>query len=139
VAEQLKALLYKKDWAILSIRVENFEWFVELYGHLESKFVQFVGQLVRQAADDVGNFEDFVGRVATVHFVVITTPARVDRLRARVQETFSRAMDPPGSSSKPVTAQLGLSFGLITDEDGPFGDVRSLSMAISHAHAQAAG
>lgn len=138
VTEQLKALLYKTDWAILSVRVEDFCRFAETYGHLEGKFVQFVGQLVRRAADEVGNFEDFVGHVATVHFIVITTPTRVDRLRARIQEAFSRAMDPPGSGSsvKPITAQLSLSFGLITDKDGPYGDIRSLSMAISHAHNQ---
>lgn len=139
VSEQLKKLLYHPDWAILSVRVENFDQFVESYGHLEGKFVQFIGQLVRQATDEVGNFEDFVGRVATVHFIVITTPARIERLRARIQDNFARAMDPPSSSrsAKPVTAQLCLNFGLITDRDGPYGDIRSLSMAISHAHAPA--
>jgi CheY-like chemotaxis protein len=139
VSEQLKALLYKTDWAILSIRVENFARFAGTYGHLEGKFVQFVGQLVRRATDEMANFDDFVGRVATVHFIVITTPARINRLRARIQDTFSHAMDPQGSSGspKPVTAQLGLSFGLVTDRDGPYGDIRSLSMAISDAHATA--
>jgi DNA-binding response OmpR family regulator len=136
VAEQLKTLLYRSDWAILSIRVEHFDRFVEQYDHLRDKFVQFVGQLVRKAADDVGNFEDFVGRVGTVELIVITTPALVDRLRTCIRDRFVRAMDPPGSgpSAKPVTAQLELSFGLVTDADGPYGDVRSLSMAISHAH-----
>ena len=138
IAEQLKALLYRSNWAVLSVRVERFDRFLEQYGHLEDKFVQYVGQLVRQATDDAGNFEDFVGRVATVHLIVITTPERVDRLRACIQDRFTRAMDPSGSGSspKPVTAHLGLSFGLVTDADGPYGDVRSLSMAISHAHAQ---
>jgi CheY-like chemotaxis protein len=137
VSEQLKTLLYKTDWVILSIRVENFDRFAEAYGHLADKFVQFVGQLVRQAADEAGNFEDFVGRVATVHYIVITTPGRVERLRARLEDIFARTMDPPNSSgsTKPVTAQLELNFGLVTDADGPYGDVRSLSMAITHAHA----
>jgi DNA-binding response OmpR family regulator len=139
VSEQLKALLYRSDWAILSIRVENFSRFAETYGHLKGKFVEFVGQLVRRAADTVGRFEDFVGRVGTVHYIVITTPARVDEMRARIHDSFTRAMDPPGAtgSAKPLTAHLGLTFGLITDKDGPFGDIRSLSMAISHAHTQA--
>jgi GGDEF domain-containing protein len=139
VSEQLKTLLYKTDWVILSVRVENFRRFSETYGHLVDKFVQFTGQLVRQAADEAGDFEDFVGRVATVHYIVITTPGRVDRLRERLQEIFARAMDPPSTSgsTKPVTAQLELTFGLVTDKDGPYGDVRSLSMAIAHAHARA--
>jgi PleD family two-component response regulator len=138
VADQLKKLLYNSDWAILSVRVENFGRFEDTYGHLVGKFIQFVGQLVRRATDTVGNFGDFVGRVATVHFVVITTPARVERLRTRIQKSFTHAMAPPTSpgSPKPVTAQLGLTFGLVTDKDGPYGDIRSLSMAISHAHSE---
>jgi len=138
VADQLKILLYSSNWAILSVRVENFSRFEETYGHLVDQFVEFVGQLVRRADDEAGNFGDFVGRVATVHFVIVTTPARVDRLRARIQESFKRAMDPPTApgSAKPVTALLGLTFGLVTDKDGPYGDIRSLAMAISHAHAR---
>jgi len=140
VADQLKKLLYNSDWAILSVRVENFGRFEESYGHLTGKFVEFMGQLVRRATDEEGNFGDFVGRVATVHFIVVTTPERVDRLRAHIQESFTRAMDPPTApgSAKPVTALLGLTFGLVTDKDGPYGDIRSLAMAISHAHTRQA-
>jgi DNA-binding response OmpR family regulator len=137
VSEQLKTLLYKEDWAILSIRVQEFDQFVASYAHLGDKFVQFTGQLIRQAADEVGNFDDFLGRVGTVDYVLITTPARIDRLCARIQELFARAMDPPNSKSKPITAHLSLSFGVVTDTDGPYGDIRSLSVAISHARAVA--
>jgi DNA-binding response OmpR family regulator len=139
VSEQLKTLLYRSDWAILSVRVEDFAQFADSYAHLEAKFVQFMGQLIRQATDEVGNFEDFVGRVGTVDFLVITTPGHVERLRERIQNAFSNAMDPPNTkgTTKPVTAQLSLSFGLVTDTDGPYGDIRSLSMAISHARVEA--
>jgi DNA-binding response OmpR family regulator len=139
VSEQLKTLLYLSDWAILSARVEGFDQFADSYPHLEAKFVQFVGQLIRQATDEVGDFEDFVGRVGTVDFVVITTPGHVERLRDRIRDAFASAMDPPTAkgAAKPVTAQLSLSFGLVTDRDGPYGDIRSLSMAISHARVAA--
>jgi hypothetical protein len=85
----------------------------------------------------VGNFDDFLGRVGTVDYILITTPARIDRLCARIQERFARAMDPPNSTSKPITAHLTLSFGVVADTDGPFGDIRSLSLAVSHAKTMA--
>ena len=135
VTEQLKKLLYGSGWAVLSIHVENFARFTDAYRHLKEKFIHYVGQLVRQSVDEVGNFEDFVGRVGTVDYVVITTPHRVPRLQERVSLKFSQAMNPQNdrSSARPVTAHLDLSFGVVTDQDGPFGDIRSLAVAISRS------
>jgi CheY-like chemotaxis protein len=140
VAEQLKGLLYASGWALLSIRVENFDRFTNAYGHLKDKFIRYVGQLVRQAVDEVGNFEDFVGRVGTVDYVVITTPHRIPRLQERIAAKFERAMNPPrrNAGTRPVTAYLSLSFGTVTDQDGPFGDIRSLSVAISRSRTEGA-
>ena len=139
VAEQLKKLLYAADWAVLSIRIAHFEQFTATHAHLEDKFVQYIGQLLLQAADEAGNFGDFVGRVGTIDFIIITTPPRIARLRERIREKFDRAMNPQGSrpGAKPVTAALSLAFGAITDQDGPYGDIRSLSVAISRSHGKA--
>lgn len=133
VAEQLKKLLYGSEWAVLSICVENFYRFTDAYRHLKDKFIHYVGQLVRQSVNEAGNFDDFVGRVGTVDYVVITTPHRLSRLQESVATKFTQAMNPQNdhSSAKPVTAYLSLSFGVVTDHDGPFGDIRSLAVAIS--------
>jgi PleD family two-component response regulator len=135
ITEQLRQLLYKREWAILSVRVENFRHFTDAYHHLKDKFIHYVGQLVRQAVDKAGNFEDYVGRVGTVDYIVITTPHRIPRLQADIEDKFGRAMNPQNvrTGTRPITAYLGLSFGVVTDKDGPFGDVRSLSVAISQS------
>jgi DNA-binding response OmpR family regulator len=135
VTEQLKELLYRGDWAVLSVHVENFGRIMEGYRHLKDKFIHYVGQLVRQAVDEAGNFEDFVGRVGTVDYIVLTTLHRVPRLKQTIAHKFDRAMNPQGdrAGAQPVTAYLSLSFGVVTDQDGPFGDVRSLSVAISRS------
>lgn len=132
VEERLKLLLGRQDWAILLVEVSNFENFTRQYGHMKDQFAGYVGQLIEQAVDEAGNFEDFVGRVGTVDFVVITTPPRVPRLRERIERKFTQAMNPSrgDGGKRPVTADLRLSFGLVLDRDGPFGDVRSLSEAI---------
>ncbi len=132
VEEQLKTLLYRQDWALMVVGVENFSCFTGAYRHLKDKFASYVAQLLRQTVDEIGGGDDFVGRVGTVQFIIITDPARVMRLRARMDRVFRMAMDPSGSSDapRPVTAQLYLSFGVITAADGPFGDVRSLAEAV---------
>jgi DNA-binding response OmpR family regulator len=136
VAEQLKKLLYAADWAVLSIRVAHFDRFTKAHGHLKDKFVQYIGQLLLQATDEAGNFGDFVARVGTIDFIIITTPPRIARLRERIRVKFDQVMNPRTSrpGAKPVTATLGLVFGTITDQDGPYGDIRSLSVAIARSH-----
>jgi DNA-binding response OmpR family regulator len=141
VEEQLKTLLHCSDWAILLVSVEEFGHFERTYGHLKDKFAAYVAQLVQQAVDQVGNFEDFVGRVDTVRYIIITTPPRVSRLRQRIERVFAKVMDPPvrQSGARPVTAYLDLSFGVTTDRDGPFGDVRSLAEAVAQSRTRRDG
>jgi PleD family two-component response regulator len=135
VEEQLKTLLHRDDWAVLLVSVEGFGHFERTYGHLKDKFAAYVAQLVRQSVDQVGNFEDFCGRVDTVRYIIITTPPRLPRLRQRIERVFATVMNPPvkQSGSRPITAYLGLSFGVVTDRDGPFGDVRSLGEAVARS------
>jgi hypothetical protein len=74
--------------------------------------------------------------VGTIDFIIITTPPRIARLRERIRVKFDQVMNPRTSrpGAKPVTATLGLVFGTITDQDGPYGDIRSLSVAIARSH-----
>jgi CheY-like chemotaxis protein len=132
---QLKTLLHREGWAILAVGVENWDPFIKSYRHLKDKFATYVAGLVRQAVDQVGDLEDFVGRVGTVEFIIITTPSRVLRLWARIESLFTRAMNPPctGAKTKPVTADLYLSFGMVTAQDGPYSDVRSLAEEIARS------
>jgi PleD family two-component response regulator len=138
VEEQLKTLLHRDDWAVLLVSVEGFGHFERAYGHLKDKFAAYVAQLVQQAVNQVGNFEDFVGRVNTVQYIAITTPPRIPRLRQRIERVFAKVMNPPvkQNGNKPVTAYLSLSFGVTTDRDGPYGDVRSLAEAIARSREQ---
>ncbi|MBN1935949.1 MAG: response regulator [Anaerolineae bacterium] len=132
VEERLKLLLNRRDWAILLVGVGNFECFTRQYGHMKDQFIGYVGQLVEQAANEAGNFEDFVGRVGTVDFVIITTPPRIARLRERIERKFNQAMNPAhgNGGKRPLTADLSLSFGIVLGSDGPYGDVRTLGEAI---------
>ena len=91
--------------------------------------------------DQAGNFEDFVGAIDTVQYLVITTPPRLSRLQQRIERVFSSVMNPPTrqNGTKPVTAYLGLTFGVVTDRDGPYGDVRSLAEAVARSRGRASG
>ena len=135
VEARLKSLLYRDDWAILLVVVENFDLFTSRYKHLKNEFANYMGQLIYQTVSDVGNFEDFVGRVGTVEFVVVTTPPRIARIKERIDNKFVQVMNPPRTAGqkKPITAELYLSFGVVQAQEGPYGDVRSLGEAITQS------
>jgi CheY-like chemotaxis protein len=135
VETRLKTLLYRDDWTIVLIVVENFDRFTSRYKHLKNKFANYVGQLVYQTVTEVGNFEDFVGRVGTVEFIIVTTPPRITRLKERIEHKFVQVMNPSRAEGqkKPITAELHLSFGIVHAQDGPYGDVRSLGEAITQS------
>ena len=46
VEEQLKALLFRDEWAVLLVSIEGFGHFERRYGHLKEKFAAYVAQLV---------------------------------------------------------------------------------------------
>ncbi len=137
VEAQLKSLLNRDNWALMLVAVEGLDEFLRTHAHLKERLIQYVAQLVKRSVDEVGNFEDFVGRVGVAEFIIITTLPRVARLKERIKARFTRAMNPPnagdGRRVRPATACLGLSFGVITDKDGPFGDVRSLAEAVARS------
>jgi GGDEF domain-containing protein len=91
--------------------------------------------LLHQTVSEAGNFEDFVGRVGTVEFVIFTTPPRVTRIKERIEHKFGQVMNPAQTvgQKKPMTAELYLSFGVVQAQDGPYGDVRSLGEAITQS------
>ncbi len=137
VEAQLKSLLNRDNWALVLVAVEGLEEFLRTHAHLKEKLIGYVAQIVKHSVDQVGNFEDFVGRVGVAEFIIITTPPRVARLKERINARFTRAMNPPGTGNgrraRPATACLSLSFGVITDRNGPFGDVRSLAEAVARS------
>jgi DNA-binding response OmpR family regulator len=139
VETQLKALLYRDDWAILLVAVENVDRFASRYRHLKNNLCNYVGQLVYEIVNETGNFEDFVGRVGTVEFIVVTTPPRVAILKERIERKFLQVMDPPRTDGqkKPSTAELCLVFGVVQAQEGPYGDVRSLGKAVAQSRTAA--
>ena len=141
IETQLKRLLRRDNWAILYLSIDGFDDFSDTYGFVTGRQVlSFVANLLREAVGELALPEAFIGHVGKDEFLVITSPEHVDNLRRLVVERFNKEVrrfysseaGPQGGDTagerqpvKPMT----LLTGVVTDKDGPFADIRGLTMA----------
>ncbi|MDY7040006.1 MAG: response regulator [Chloroflexota bacterium] len=139
IEEQFRQLLQRDNWAIMYIGIEGFELFTGTYRHLRDEFITYVAKILREAVEELGTFDDFVGHVGRDNFVIITMPSRVQALRNRITGRFDRAIrasyqkeDTTGQADEETPAlSLTLTVGVVTHDDGPFPDIRSIAETIS--------
>lgn len=145
IEEQFRQLLHRNNWAVLYIGIEGFELFTSKYRDLRNELIAYVAKILREAVDELGTFDDFVGHVGRDNFVIITMPSRVQALRDRITGRFDRAVrasyqkrtEAERPDREPPALSLALTVGVVTREDGPFSDIRSIAEAISHARREA--
>ena len=145
IEDQLRQLLRRRNWAILYIGIEGFELFTSAYRYLRDEFIAYVAKVLREAVEELGTFDDFVGHVGRDNFLIITVPSRVQALQNRIMGRFERAISAsyqPGAESTEQPPErrslpLALRIGVVTCDDGPFPDIRSIAEVVSHARRQA--
>ncbi|MBC7251863.1 MAG: response regulator [Anaerolineae bacterium] len=145
IEDQLRQLLRRRNWAILYIGIEGFELFTSSYRYLRDEFIAYVAKVLREAVEELGTFDDFVGHVGRDNFLIITVPSRVQALQNRIKGRFERAISAssqPGAESTEQPPErrslpLALRMGIVTCDDGPFPDIRSIAEAVAHARRQA--
>jgi len=143
VEEQLRRLLTQPEgnWALMRIHVTGLDPYRERYGHQRAaELLRDIGRMLAQALDKDTVEDDFLGFSGNDDFIIITEPQRVESLReemTRAMESIRRRYydDDERLAQQIVVDEesyplVGLKVHVITPEDGPFYDVRSLSAAL---------
>ncbi len=144
INEQLRTLLSSDGWSLALIHINGFETFTQAYGAIVGEDVlKFTAMLLSEAANELGDTDDFVGQmVVGPDFLIMSTP---DKVRAITERLVMRFDDEIGLhynykdrrrghieivDDQGVTKQvplMSLSIGVLSSEDGPFYDIRELS------------
>lgn len=155
ISDNLRTLLTSNGWALAQIHINGFETFTQSYGSIVSEDVlKFTALLLNEMVNEFGAPEDFIGQmVVGPSFVLTSTPERVrticEKLIARFDEDiglhynykhrkqgFIEVTDDSGASRQfPL---MTLSIGVITNQDGPFYDIRELSEVSGESRQRAA-
>jgi DNA-binding response OmpR family regulator len=154
ISEHLRTLLSSEGWAFALLHINGFETFTQSYGQIVGEDVlKFTAMLVNEAVNDMGGLEDFVGQsVVGPNFVLTSSPERTramcEHLCTRFDEEiglhynyqhrkqgFIEIVDDDGAKRK--MPLMSLSIGLLTNQDGPFYDIRELTETAEEARQRA--
>jgi diguanylate cyclase (GGDEF)-like protein len=152
IEEQLRRIIREKDWALLDVRINNFEPFKDVYGFVAGDDVmRFAAMLIGEVVDELGTTSDFIGHAGGDNFIIITTQEAAPNIRQRIKERFAQEVQthynfidrqqgfiqvpgPEGGTEK--AGFMTLSAGLISPDQHSFADIREITELAAEARRQ---
>jgi CheY-like chemotaxis protein len=149
IERQLRRLLFMDSWAILYIGLRDLGSFNEVYGsEAGDDVLSFTNTVIGETVDELGTPDDFIGHMAANHFVIITTPKQAQAIKEKVKGRFAIKVGtfynfkhreqgyitvqvPDGQDKR--APLMTLAVGLITQDDGPFADIREITEKAAEA------
>jgi DNA-binding response OmpR family regulator len=152
IEEQLRRIIREKEWALLDMRVNDFEPFKDVYGFVAGDDVmRFTAMLVTEVVDELGASEDFIGHAGSDNFIVITNNESAPLIKVRIKDRFATEvlthynfMDrqqgymkvlKPNSQAEKVPF-MTLSVGIISPSQQSFADIREITELAAEARRQ---
>jgi DNA-binding response OmpR family regulator len=90
IEEQLRRIIRQSDWALLDIRLNNFEPFKDVYGFVAGDdVVRFASMVLGEVVDELGTTNDFIGHAGGDNFIIITTNEAAPKIRRKLKERFA--------------------------------------------------
>ncbi len=90
IEEQLRRIIREQEWALLDIRINNFEGFKDVYGFVAGDdVVRFAAMVIGEVVDELGTTSDFIGHAGGDNFIIITTNEYAPAIRKRLKERFA--------------------------------------------------
>jgi DNA-binding response OmpR family regulator len=152
IEEQLRRIIRQKDWALLDMRVNNFEPFKDVYGFVAGDDVmRFAAMLVGEVVDELGSANDFIGHAGGDNFIVITTTQAAPLIRQRVKERFTNEVQthynfidrqqgfmqaPRADGGMEKVPFMTMSVGIVSPSQQSFADIREITELAADARRQ---
>jgi PleD family two-component response regulator len=144
--DRLGFMLECESWAILSVSIVGLDKFNDIYGFVaRDDVLRAITLTLTSAVDEVGSIDDFVGQLDENQFVIITSPSKIDRLTAQVEERLNQAITyfypihdreagyvrlEGKHGVKEKVPFMQVSVTKLTQKDGVFSDASTLRQAL---------
>jgi signal transduction histidine kinase/DNA-binding NarL/FixJ family response regulator len=140
VENQLQRLMQREDWGIISVGIQGFDGFIDLYGFVAADDVlRFVARTLGETLDGLERPDDFIGHTDRDDFIVITRRDLVEPAVEGLQRRFDAGVgtfydwraqaqgyvvvrDEAGHETQVDFISLSVSTILLAD--GPFYDIQ---------------
>ena len=93
IEDQLRKIIREKDWSFIDIRLNNFEFFKEVYGFIAANDVlRYTGMLMGEVLDNFGTEFDFLGHAGGNNFVMITRVLQSSDVTDQIIKKFNETI-----------------------------------------------
>jgi PleD family two-component response regulator len=152
IEEQLRRIIREKNWALLDVRINNYESFKDVYGFVAGDDVmRFASMLVGEVVDELGTTSDFIGHAGGDNFIIITTNEAAPNIRQRIKSRFAEEVQShynfidrqQGFIQAPTTEGgtervpfMTFSVGVVSPTSHSFADIREITELAAEARRQ---
>jgi diguanylate cyclase (GGDEF)-like protein len=152
IEEQLRRIIRERGWALLDARINHFDSFKDVYGFVAGDDVlRFTSMLIGEVVDEVGTTSDFIGHAGGDNFIIITTEAKADAIKARLKERFDLEVlthynfidrqqgfvNAPAADGTTVKVPfMTMSVGIVSPSMNSFADIREITELAAEARRQ---
>ncbi|MCC6260327.1 MAG: response regulator [Anaerolineales bacterium] len=155
IEEQLRRIIRADNWALLDLRLNNFDAFKDVYGFVAGDDVlRFASMVIGEVVDELGTTNDFVGHAGGDNFIIITTNEAAPAIRQKLKERFAAEVQshynfidrqqgfiqaPQADGGVEKVGFMTLSAGLVSPTSHSFADIREITELAAEARRQDAG
>ncbi len=153
IEEQLRRIIREKGWAFLDVKINNFESFKDVYGFVAGDdVIRFTAMLIGEVIDEQGTTTtDYIGHAGGDNFIIITTEAKADVIKARLKERFDQEVlthynfidrqqgfvNAPTSEGTTVKVPfMTMAVGVVSPSMHSFADIREITELAAEARRQ---
>ena len=152
IEEQLRRIIRETNWALLDVRLNNFESFKDVYGFVAGDdVVRFASMVIGEVVDELGTTSDFIGHAGSDNFIIITTNEAAPNIRRRLKERFAEEIQshynfidrqqgfiqaPKADGGFEKVPFMTFSAGLISPTSHSFADIREITELAAEARRQ---
>jgi diguanylate cyclase (GGDEF)-like protein len=149
IEEQLRRIIRQEDWALLDLRVNNFEPFRDVYGFVAGDDVlRFAAMLLSEVVDELGSSSDFIGHAGGDNFIIITKYGSVNAIRERVKKRFAEEVQthynfmdrqqgfiqvPKPEGGVAQVPFMTMAIGMVSPTQQSFSDIREITELAAEA------
>ena len=152
IEEQLRRIIRDTGWALLDIRINDFDAFHDVYGFVASDDVlRFAGMMINDVLDQNGSANDFIGHAGGDNFVIITTENAAATIRQKLKTRFAEEVKsqynfidrqqgfilaPAKDGQTARFPFMTLSIGIVSPSQQSFSDIREITELAAEARRQ---
>jgi PleD family two-component response regulator len=143
IEDQLRQIIRRTGWALMDVRINQFEPFKEVYGFVAGDdVVRFSAMLMGEVVDELGTVNDFIGHAGGDNFIIITTEEAAPKIRERLKSRFEEevlthynfmdreqghilASGPNGQTVQ--TPLMSMAVGVVSPSQLQFADIREIT------------